>query len=378
MNEALQNDIRRRRRQQNLTQQELAKRIGITRQALSAVERGRSSPSTTMTLHLARELGCQVEELFWIDGIVDEASALTASLAAGNDEAPEESPVMVGRVDSRWIAHPISPRNQAFSASSPDGCISSTAAERAAPDSVELELFGPTKELVGNVVVAGCAPALRELEVQTARHDRGRARWLPCPSLRAAELLARGEVHMAGLHVVDSSGEDYNRELVRQTLEASTMEMVTLLHWRAGLIVGPGNPLGIKGLQDLLGKDLRFVGREPDSGAHISLVRWLRQARKEPDELRVHTRASSHYEVALAIDYGAADVGVGLESVARALGLGFLPLTEERFDLVFPEMLRREGVVTPILETLNSGTFRRSIAAICGHDASHTGSKVAL
>ncbi len=375
MTEPLHNDIRHRRQALDLTQEQLAGRVGITRQGLSAIERGLTSPSTTVALQLARELGCAVEDLFWLDRELP--TTLTAHLSSPPEDSSKTS-VMVARVGHRWVAHPLSRADQAVSALSPDGQVVGAPGSTGAPKDINVELFHPSGELTANLLIAGCAPALRELEHQTARHDRGRARWLPTPSLRAIELLASGEVHVAGIHVADPDGDDFNRELVRAHLDASRMEMVTLLHWRTGLFLAPGNPHTVGGIEDLARDDLRLVDRPPDSGAHLALRRWLTTAGINTDKIHPVTVARSHHEVALSILYGQTDVGVGPESVARALGLTFLPLDEERFDLVFPRPLREEGALTPILDTLNAGSFRRSVSASSGYDTTHTGTSVAL
>src|SRR2546423_15205324 len=103
----LETGLRRTRLKSGLKQSELAKRAGISRQTLSVLESGRGQPSTSVALHLARVLGCRVEELFWLR---EEGGELTAELATGGDRAKAERPV-VGSIAGRWVAPPRSPED---------------------------------------------------------------------------------------------------------------------------------------------------------------------------------------------------------------------------------------------------------------------------
>src|SRR5207248_5171133 len=98
----LETGLRRARLKSGLKQSELAKRAGVSRQTLSVLESGRGQPSTSVALHLARVLGCRVEELFWLR---DEAGELTAELAAGSEvRGGKAERVVIGSVAGRWVA----------------------------------------------------------------------------------------------------------------------------------------------------------------------------------------------------------------------------------------------------------------------------------
>src|SRR6267378_8616198 len=101
----LESGLRRARLRSGLKQSELAKRAGISRQTLSVLESGRGQPSTSIALHLARVLGCRVEELFWLR---DEGGDLTAELAGGNEvRGPKPQRALVGSIAGRWVAHAL-------------------------------------------------------------------------------------------------------------------------------------------------------------------------------------------------------------------------------------------------------------------------------
>ena len=377
MSDELQNDLSRWRHKAELTQQELAERVGISRQALSAIESGRSAPSTTLALKLARELECPVDELFWLDNPHPDPGlmATLAANGAGQEAVTQTAPVILGRVAAKWVAHPVNPYERCLKNVSGDGqlCGESNQNTGRFGRDVSVNNWLPREELAQNILVAGCAPPLAMLERQIAQQGAGGMRWIPRSSMDALDLLARQEVHMAGLHVTNRAGDGYNDEIVGERFDTGEMRLVTLTRWQLGLVVAPGNPLGVHEIEDLLRRDLRFVGREEESGAHLALVQYLEERRLNPEQLSIFDRVKSHLEAGLAVAYGKGDVGLSVEGIARGLGLDFIPLVEERFELVFPSQWEGFGPLRPVLDVLVSGRFRRQLAAMPGYDAESTG-----
>ncbi|MFU8803600.1 MAG: substrate-binding domain-containing protein [Bradymonadaceae bacterium] len=373
MPDHLNNDIQRKRRELELTQQQLADRVGVTRQTLGAVESGRSAPSTAVALRLARELSCRVEDLFWID---DLTATIQVYLAADeNVQLPNPAPVALGRVGTRWIAHALSPGELNTASSIADGQV--RLPDDTGSGSMPAEAWASAAELAGQVLIAGCAPPLGLLEKQTAGLAHGRVRWLSRPSLRALDLLVRKEVHVAGLHV-PGSDDEYNVEILRRTFAPGSMGITTLASWNIGLVVASGNPKSIRGIEDLRRKDVRFIRREDEAGAQLVLLRELDKAGIDPALLHISAAARGHLQVAQAVMYGAADVGVTVEGVALGLGLPFIPLTKERFDLVYLRELEDDELLAPALETLTTGKFRRPLEACGSYDVAQTGAQISF
>ena len=155
------------------------------------------------------------------------------------------------------------------------------------------------------------------------------------------------------------------------------MRVVTLANREQGLVVAPGNPRGIRGLDDLARSDLTFVNRKTGSGTRLWLDGQLRQRGIDPAQIRGYaTEVSTHREVAEAVRRGNADLGLAVCAAARAAGLDFIPLFEERFDLILPDENYRDLLLAPALETLNDLDFRREVAALGGYDTAHTGESV--
>jgi putative molybdopterin biosynthesis protein len=147
---------------------------------------------------------------------------------------------------------------------------------------------------------------------------------------------------------------------------------VNLTRWREGFVVPTDNPLGIHAGQDLLRPGLRFARREEGAGAH-RLVEGLLAATGAGGTALTGPEATGHVEVAQMVRCGAADVGVAIESVALASGLGFVPLTEERFDLVLPASSAERGAVARLIATLDDRSFRSELAHVPGYDTDLSG-----
>ncbi|MBN2386101.1 MAG: helix-turn-helix domain-containing protein [Anaerolineales bacterium] len=199
---------------------------------------------------------------------------------------------------------------------------------------------------------------------------------MPVGSLDGLIALRQDLCHLSGCHLLDANGE-YNLPFVRRFFPDRVVTLVTLAHRQQGLLVAAGNPRGIRGLDDLARPDLTFINRNPGSGTRLWLDRQLQQRGISPSALRGFENAvRTHTECARAVQRGQADLAVGLQAAAHAHGLGFLPLFDERYDLVFPQA----GVerLTPLLDQLQSSAFRRQVAALSGYEATHTGEHIPL
>jgi len=352
MGSTLQSHVRARRQRQGLGQAELAQRIGLSRQALAAIEAGRSVPSTAVALRLARALGTTVELLF----------------REARGRLHPERPVGAGarvalaRVGARWVAAPVvAPGEVADGLGSADG----------------VEPFRSVEELEENVFIAGCAPVLGALAAHVTRPHGGRLVWLRQGSGAAVRALAERRVHIAGLHLADRRTPVDHDVLLRRALPDTELVVVSLVCWREGLVTAPGNPLGIHSPDDLGRTELRFARRAADAGAGVVLARTLRAVGRDPTKVP-GLDAAGHAEAGQAVRLGAADVAVLIEPVAEALGLPFLPLCEERFELA----MRREDLAHPgvarVLDGLVASPYAREIAGMGAYDVGLLGEQRTL
>ena len=366
----LETGLRRVRLKSGLKQGELAERAGISRQTLSVLESGRGQPATLIALRLARVLGCRVEELFWLR---DEGGELIAELAAPSGSRNSTTDrALVGSVASRWVAHPL-PSEDALALTTPADAL--LVRSRQKTPMVRLRALRPLEALEANVLVSGCDPALAVLAGRVQdRWPAQRLCWIPVSSDASLKALGRGHVHIAGAHLFDEETGQYNLPFVRRAFGGRPMVVVTFAHLEEGFAVAKGNPRRIRKPEDIARPEVRFVNREPGAGARRLLDRLLRKARVPSSAVAGYGRLlGGHLQVAQAVAMGAADAGVVARSAAIAHGLDFVPLSEERFDLVFPKEWSADPRAGRIVETLEGRAFRRELATLGGYDTRESG-----
>ena len=372
----LDNDVRSKRQAAGLSQQALATRCGLTRQAINAIEAGHYAPSTSVALRLARVLGCTVEALFRLPEVAPHIEA--EFLGESPPAAAVRTRCQVARVGARLLAHPLTGALAAFTAA--DGLLVPAATDAPRADRrVDIELLVDTQVPENTVVVLGCDPALALLGAHlTRRYPTLRLVWVPRSSLTALRMLGRGEAHAAGTHLWDPESGESNMPYVRRELAGRRLIVVTLSQWQQGLIVARGNPKGITGPADLARPEITLVNRDTGSGSRMLFDMWLRQAGIAPHWVSGYGReVLSHLAVAEAVASGGADVGPGILAVARALALDFIPLQEERYDLVIPMEFLPTVPVQALLDIVASLHFRAELEALGGYDGSRAGTVVA-
>ena len=197
---------------------------------------------------------------------------------------------------------------------------------------------------------------------------------LACGSRAGLDRLARGESMVAATHWRDGATGDYNVPLVRDVLPGVDVVVVEWARRAQGLLLAAGNPLRVTGLPDLVRKRARVAGRQPEAGSQHLLLLLLEQAGIAPGDLAWLARpARAETELAAAIHAGRADAGVAIEAAARAHGLDFIPLTDERLDLV----VRRRDYFEPPMQALpafaRAPEFAAQAAAMGGYDVRATG-----
>lgn len=202
---------------------------------------------------------------------------------------------------------------------------------------------------------------------------------VPVGSLNGLMALSQGFCQITGCHLYEPLDASYNTAYVRHFFPGQPMEMVTLAHRQQGLIVAPGNPKKIHSLEDLTNPEVRFVNRRSGSGTRLWLDQELRELGISPQVVNGYDHVlETHTDVARAILSGKADVGLAVQSAAQAGNLGFVPLFEERFDLVLSKATMSDPPVTRLLDMLCSGSSRRRISNLPGYRTSDTGTHMTV
>jgi len=184
----------------------------------------------------------------------------------------------------------------------------------------------------------------------------------------------RGACHLAGSHLLDIEDGSYNVSYIAKYLPEIDVKLVNLVHRDQGLIVGHGNPKSIKGIEDLVRKDISFINRQPGSGTRILLdYRLNRIGLNSEDIIGYQHEEFTHMAVAVAVLSGTVDAGLGIYAAAKALDLDFIPVVTEQYDLIIPRVYFESKNIQMMLETINSREFKRRILALGGYSTDKTG-----
>ena len=285
----------------------------------------------------------------------------------------------VGKVDDKYVATPLA-RGA--------GCITSVSKAQALTripvqsegleqgGTVPAELMVPEAEL-GNILVCvgshdntldiladelmGFTPPIR----LTSSH---------VGSMGGILAIKSGSCHFAGAHLFDPDTGDYNFPFLQRYLPDAEITLVNLAIRHQGFIVPKGNPKGIRSIHDLADGSIRFLNRQRGAGTRILFDHHLRDAEINPTQVAGYDKEEfTHMAVAVNVLTGAADTGLGIYAAARALGLDFVPLARERYDLIIPNRFMDTAGAQAVMRLLASPTFHARIEALGGYETTLTG-----
>jgi molybdate-binding protein/DNA-binding transcriptional regulator YhcF (GntR family) len=188
-------------------------------------------------------------------------------------------------------------------------------------------------------------------------------------SLSGLMALAQHEADIAGCHLWDWESQEYNQSFVRRVLPGQSVILLGLANRSLGLSIPAGNPQQIVGLADLSRSDVRFINRQAGAGTRVWLDKQLQQANINITTINGYTNeAKTHLQVAQAVADGIADVGLAIQAAGAAYGLDFIPLTQERYDLVIPAELWETPALQTLVELIHSDRFREAVSALEGYE----------
>jgi putative molybdopterin biosynthesis protein len=186
--------------------------------------------------------------------------------------------------------------------------------------------------------------------------------------------LRRGEAHLAGSHLLDPETGEYNLTYIREYLPGVPVKVVALVDREQGLIVLRGNPKGLNTLADLANPGVSFVNRQRGAGTRVLLDYQLRLLGISSEEIKGYSQEEyTHLAVAAAIASRRADCGLGIAAAAQALDLDFIPLYNERYELVVPDKYYHSDLLSPLFQVLADPSFRQAVDALPGYDVARMG-----
>jgi putative molybdopterin biosynthesis protein len=246
-------------------------------------------------------------------------------------------------------------------------------------DDVDVELLRTLDEVENTIVAIGSHDLILDL---AASHLRAADPLVTLASSNVGSLgglvaLRDGLCHLAGSHLLDPATGDYTLPYLDRMLGERAVAVVRLAHRDQGLIVSPGNPLGLTDIQDLTRAGVRYVNRQRGAGTRVLLDHQLRLQGISADAVDGYAREEhTHLAVAAAVAARRADAGLGIMAAARAFGLDFVPVTREPYDLVVAAEALDSPLLAPLWALLRSDRFRAEVEGLGGYATAEMGRRI--
>lgn len=308
-----------------------------------------------------------------------ERATLTRKLVspAGDDDYVR---VVLGRVGDKLLAAPLS-RGAGVITSlvQADGLalIPSGTQGIEAGQKIQVHLYRSKVEIEKTILAIGSHDLTLDLMSQfLSEHDR-RLASANVGSQGGLIALRRSEAHLAGSHLLDVETGEYNISYIREYMPDIPVKVMALVGREQGLILRRGNPMGIKSLEDLTHPKVQFVNRQRGAGTRILLDYHLKKIAVHPHSIVGYSQEEyTHLGVAAAVASGRADCGLGIAAAAQALDLDFIPLFNERYDLVIPKAHAGSDLLAPLFGLLVNPAFRKAVSQLKGYDVSMMGTTI--
>jgi len=285
--------------------------------------------------------------------------------------------VRVGRVGGRYVCAPLARgAGAAMSMVKADGfCVIPQESEGfEAGETVGVILFRPAEDVSRTIVCTGSHDLLLDVISDLMSGEGGGVRLSSTHvgSLGGLMALRRGEAHMTPTHLLDEDTGVYNESYIKKLFPDEEMLLVKGVGRTQGIMVAPGNPLGIKGVEDLT--RVKYVNRQRGAGTRVLLDYKLKQADIDPSEIDGYdAEAATHMAVAAQVAGGEADCGMGVYSAAHAMGLDFIPVGEEEYDFAMRPETYELPEMQCFLRLLGSDEFRAKLEELGGYSFEGSG-----
>ncbi len=193
-------------------------------------------------------------------------------------------------------------------------------------------------------------------------------------STEGLKALNMGYTDIAWSHLFDPKSGDYNIPFLSTYLPNVKPVVVNLFHRNLGFVVVKKNPFHIQGFEDLTKKGVRFINRQKGAGTRVLLDHHLKRLKISPSQINGYEKeVYTHFEVGLSILSKEADVGIATMVVSQLLGLPFIPITRESFDMLMDQSTFFEKGIQAFIEVLNSKDFRNRVEGLGNYDFKQSG-----
>ncbi|MBM7653941.1 molybdopterin biosynthesis protein [Neobacillus cucumis] len=237
-------------------------------------------------------------------------------------------------------------------------------------DTVVVELLKPLEEIKNSIVFSGSHDLTIDLLSSQLKRARTEMKIVSSHVGSMAGIMAikKGEAHVAGIHLLDPSTKQYNISYVNKLLAGQDVVLYPFLKRKQGWILPQGNPLGIESVTDLVRTVANFVNRQKGAGTRILFDLLLDEAGLTAEEITGYDREMfSHLAVAAEVNGDAHCAGLGIYPAAKALGLDFIPIADEEYDLVMKREFYESDSGQQLVEIIHSPAFKKQVEKIGGY-----------
>lgn len=246
-------------------------------------------------------------------------------------------------------------------------------------EEAEIELYRPVEEIERSILITGSHDLSLDL-LQSHLRRRDPLRHIISShvgSMGGILAIQKGEAHVAGIHLFDEKTGRYNIPFLEKYLKGKEAVLVHLTYRTQGWIVAKGNPHKINDVTDIVNKRLTYINRQRGAGTRLLFDDLLRKKGISKAEVYGYEQeAISHLSVAVAVQGGAADVGLGIYSAAKVMDLDFIPVAEEHYELLFLKEFYESEAGKLLIEIITSSDFRRELESLGGYDLRDAGKVV--
>ncbi len=241
-----------------------------------------------------------------------------------------------------------------------------------AAEKVRVELLRDENEIENTLVFIGSHDNILDVLANLLHRQRPVCRLSSAHvgSMGGIMAIRRGEAHLAGTHLLDEETGEYNITFIKKYLSGTPLQLINLTYREQGFLIPKGNPLGINGFNDLVRKEVRFINRQRGAGTRLLTDMHLNRLSISPDQMNGYDREEyTHMNVASAIASNNADTGLAIRAAAIALGLDFIPVAEERYDLILPKIFLQDSKVLALLQVIKEDKeFRCIVEGLGGYN----------
>lgn len=288
--------------------------------------------------------------------------------------------VKVGKVGDKMVAAPLARgAGAAMSLVRADGfCVIEQNSEGVeAGEPVQVELYRDKAEVENTVVIIGSHDLILDVaaDMMPNLHPGMFVSSTHVGSMGGLMALKRKEAHLAPIHLLDEETGEYNLSYIRRLFGSGKIVVIKGVGRTQGILVKKGNPLGIKGIEDLPG--CRYVNRQRGAGTRVLFDYKLKQLGIAPEQINGYEReAATHMAVAAAVGSDGADAGMGILSAAKAMDLDFIPVGPEEYDFAVPLEYLELPHIKAFIEILKMDEFHKRLDELGGYTYERAGERI--